>query len=162
MTGPDAATPLPGALAEMREDFHAIPPGERLTLLLEFANELPELPARYADHPDLLERVLECQSPVFLFVEVDEAQRVRMFATAPPEAPTTRGFASILQQGIEGIAASELLELADDMPFSLGLTELVSPLRLRGMVGMLARAKRQVRERLAERGERATEGGDAA
>lgn len=155
MSSNESSPVLPAALAEIRDDFHAIPDSERLTLLLEFANELPELPARYADHPDLLERVLECQSPVYLFVEVDEADRVHMFATAPPEAPTTRGFASILQQGIEGIPVDELLAVGDDMPFTLGLTELVSPLRLRGMVGMLGRAKRQARERLIERESRA-------
>ncbi len=44
---------------------------DRLQLLLEFSNELPELPERYADHPDLFERVEECQSPVFIFVEVE-------------------------------------------------------------------------------------------
>lgn len=145
------ANRFPGALEEIRDDFHAIPPSDRLTMLLEFANELPELPERYAEHPDLLERVLECQSPVYLFLELDEDDRVHLFATAPPEAPTTRGFASILQQGIEGIHVDELLEMPDDMPFGLGLTELVSPLRLRGMVGMLGRTKRQARERLLAR-----------
>ncbi|MGO2111242.1 MAG: SufE family protein [Pseudoclavibacter sp.] len=142
---------MPAALAEIRDDFHALPSSERLTLLLEFANELPDLPAKYADHPDLLERVLECQSPVFLFVEVDDADIVHVFATAPAEAPTTRGFASILQQGVEGIHVETLRAIDSDMPFSLGLTELVSPLRLRGMVGMLARAKRQAQLRLDER-----------
>jgi len=72
-----------------------------------------------------------------------------VFATAPPEAPTTRGFASILVQGIEGLSASQVLELADDYPSMLGLTAAVSPLRIRGMTAMLARIKRQVRERTA-------------
>ena len=144
-------TSLPAALAEIQEDFLDLPERERLTLLLEFANELPELPERYAEHPDLFERVLECQSPVYLFMEVDDEDRVHLFATAPAEAPTTRGFASILQQGIEGITADELAALDADFPFQLGLTDLVSPLRLRGMVGMLGRAKRQTVERLAER-----------
>lgn len=142
---------VPAALAEIRDDFHAIPASERLTLLLELANELKELPERYAEHPDLMEPVLECQSPVTLFVELDEHDAVHLHATAPREAPTTRGFASILQQGVEGVAADDVLAIDDDMPFTLGLTELVSPLRLRGMVGMLTRAKRQVHRRRAER-----------
>jgi cysteine desulfuration protein SufE len=37
----------------------------------------------------------------------------------------------------------------DDFPGMLGLTEAVSMLRIRGMTGMLARIKRQVRERIA-------------
>lgn len=140
---------LPDQLAEIRDDFLGLEVRDRLQLLLEFSNELPGLPDRYADHPDLLERVEECQSPVFIFVEVDDERRVHMFATAPKEAPTTRGFASILAQGLSGLDVDEMLEIPDDFPQTLGLTEAVSPLRIRGMTGMLARAKRQVRERLA-------------
>ncbi|TIH33046.1 SufE family protein [Subtercola vilae] len=121
---------------------------ERLQLLLEFSNELPELPPRYAEHPDLFERVVECQSPVFIFVEVGDDNVVQLFATAPAESPTTRGFASILAQGLGGLTADEVLAVPDDFPQMLGLSQAVSPLRLRGMSAMLGRTKRQVRERM--------------
>ncbi len=107
---------LPETLAQIRADFHELEIRERLQLLLEFANELPELPARYAEHPDLLERVDECQSPVFIFVEVDDHDIVHLFATAPKEAPTTRGFASILVQGLAGLTVQEVLDIPDDFP----------------------------------------------
>ena len=142
------ATTLPARLAETRDDFLSLGVRDRLQLLLEFSNELPELPERYADHPDLFERVEECQSPVFIFVEVLEG-RVHLFATAPAESPTTRGFASILVQGLDGLMADEVLDVPADYPQSLGLGEAVSPLRVRGMTGMLGRIKRQVRERIA-------------
>lgn len=142
-------TDLPEQLAEIRDDFLGLAVKERLQLLLEFSNELPALPERYADHPDLFERVEECQSPVFIFVEVDDANIVHVFAMAPKEAPTTRGFASILGQGLAGLSADEVLAVADDFPQGLGLTEAVSPLRIRGMTAMLARIKRQVREKLS-------------
>lgn len=142
------ATALPPRLTETRDDFLALGVPDRLQLLLEFSNELPELPERYADHPDLLERVLECQSPVFIFVEVVDG-RAHLFATAPAESPTTRGFASILVQGIDGLTTDEVLAIPDDYPQTLGLGEAVSPLRVRGMTGMLGRVKRQVRARLA-------------
>ena len=143
----DAMT-LPAKLAETREDFLALGVKDRLQLLLEFSNELPALPERYAEHPDLLERVEECQSPVFMFVEVDHGI-VHLYATAPAESPTTRGFASILAQGLEGLTVQEVLDIPADYPQSLGLAEAVSPLRVRGMTGMLARTKRQLRERIA-------------
>src|SRR3978361_590605 len=133
---------LPDNLAQIREDFHELELRDRLQLLLEFSNELPELPERYADHPDLLERVEECQSPVFMFVEVDEAGIVHLFVTAPKEAPTTRGFASILVQGLAGLTVDEVLAIPDDFPQDLGLTEAVSPLRVRGMTALLGREKR--------------------
>ena len=138
---------LPAHLAEIREEFLALELRDRLQLLLEFSNELPDLPERYVGHPDLLERVEECQSPVFIFVEVVEG-RVAMHATAPREAPTTRGFASILAQGLSGLTVDEVLrDVPDDYPQTIGLAQAVSPLRLRGMTALLGRAKRQLREK---------------
>ena len=138
---------LPDSLVQIREDFRELERSDRLVLLLEFANELPALPPRYAEHPDLLERVVECQSPVFIFVEVDDKHLVHLHATAPKEAPTTRGFASILVQGLSGLTVDEVLDVPDDFPNTIGLTEAVSLLRIRGMTAMLARAKRQLREK---------------
>ena len=135
---------MPDALADIRDEFLALTQSERLQLLLEFSNELPELPERYQNHPDLFERVVECQSPVFLFVEVDDDDVVHLFVTAPKESPTTRGFASILVQGLAGLTADEVLAVADDYPQTLGLTQAVSPLRLRGMGALLGRTKHQV------------------
>jgi cysteine desulfuration protein SufE len=142
-------TELPQALTEIRDEFLELELPDRLTMLLEFANELPELPERYRDHPDLLERVEECQSPVFIFVEVGDDDIVYLHATAPKEAPTTRGFASILVQGLAGLTSAQVLAVPDDYPQSLGLTKAVSPLRIRGMSALLGRTKRQVRAKLA-------------
>jgi cysteine desulfuration protein SufE len=131
---------------ELIADFNTLSLKDRLQLLLEFSDGLPELPEKYADHPDLLERVEECQSPVFLFVEVASGV-VNVFFTAPKEAPTTRGFAGILQSVLDGSRVNDVLEFDDDFPSKLGLSEAVSPLRLRGMRAMLARVKRQVKEK---------------
>jgi len=133
-------------LQEIAEDFGAVPDRQRLQLLLEFSQELPPLPARYAEHRDLLEQVPECQSPLFLAVEVADDGTVHLFFDAPPEAPTTRGFAGILHAGLDGLGADEVLQTPGEFSGQLGLNDLVSPLRLRGLAAMLARIKRQVRE----------------
>ena len=133
-------------LQEIADDFNAMPGKERLQLLLEFSEELPPLPGRYAADHDLLEPVPECQSPLFLAVEVDPDATVHLFFDAPPEAPTTRGFAGILYAGLDGLPADEVLATPGEFTSQLGLQDLVSPLRLRGMAAMLARIKRQIRE----------------
>lgn len=149
---------LPAQLAEVVEEFAALGEPDRLQLLLEFSRELPALPDRLADHPDLLEPVPECQSPIFLTVEVDPADGgaddaaaaggvVHLFFSAPPEAPTTRGFAGVLHAGLDGLGAQQVLDVPDDLPHRLGLDRAITPLRLRGMSGMLARIKRQVAEK---------------
>jgi cysteine desulfuration protein SufE len=139
-------TQYPLAAQEIVDAFAEVPKSARLELLLEYADALPELPERYRDHPELLERVEECQSPVYLFVEV-EGNKADIFLTAPAEAPTTRGFARILQLALDGQSVEGILSFSDEFIAALNLTELVSPLRIRGMHGMLSRIKRQVAEK---------------
>lgn len=145
MTGMSTSE-VPDTLAEIRDGFLETPEADRLLLLLEYSDELPEVSEEVANHPEMCERVAECQSPVYIYVEVNDGI-VTMHATAPPEAPTTRGFASILVQGITGLTADEVLAIPDDYPQSIGLTKAVSPLRIGGMTGMLMRAKKQVRQK---------------
>jgi len=131
-------------LREIADDFASVGDKDRLQLLLEFSEDLPALPGRYADHRDLLESVPEC-----LAVEVAEDDTVHLFFDAPREAPTTRGFAGILHAGLDGMPADEVLATPAEFTGELGLAHLVSPLRLRGMAAMLARIKNQVREKRA-------------
>jgi cysteine desulfuration protein SufE len=153
MTAGDVTVGLPESLAEIAQDFAALSARDRPTLLRDFSDEPPELPERYEGHAELLERVDECQSPLFLVVEVEGTKdaatsqdaKVHLFFQAPPEAPTTRGFAGILHEGLDGLTVGEVLAVPGDAPYRVGLAEAVSPLRLRGMVAMLSRIKRQVR-----------------
>ena len=141
------AQDLPSQLAELVTEFHEVPEPDKLQLLLEFSRSLPELPARLGEHPEELEQVTECQSPLFLTVELEGTgpqAPVQLFFSAPAEAPTTRGFASILREGLNGLPAEQVLAVPDDLPERFGLTSLVSPLRMRGMSAMLGRIKRQI------------------
>jgi cysteine desulfuration protein SufE len=146
----DTLTPLPETLQEIANDFADLAVPQRLELLLEFSEGLPDLPEQYAGRLGEMEQVHECQSPLFLAVEVGDSpdgvagkRPVHLFFSAPPEAPTTRGFASILHEGLDGLTVEEVLAVPDDAPYRFSLGEAVSPLRLRGMVGMLNRIKRQ-------------------
>jgi len=145
-TQPVSGATLHPRLQEIVDDFRDVPDKDRLQLLLEFSQDLPALPGRYAAHRDRMEPVPECQTPLFLAVEVEPDETVHLFFDAPAESPTTRGFASILQAGLDGLDADEVLATPAEFSSQLGLQDLVSPLRLRGMAAMLARIKRQVRD----------------
>ncbi|WP_319456322.1 MULTISPECIES: SufE family protein [unclassified Mycobacterium] len=134
---------MTGALAEVVSDFAEMQGQDKLALLLEFAGELPPLPADLEEAA--MEPVPECQSPLFLHVDADDREHVRLYFSAPPEAPTTRGFAAILATGLDDHSAEEILAVPDDFYSELGLAALISPLRLRGMAAMLARIKRHLR-----------------
>ena len=134
---------MPAALAEVVSDFQDVQGQDKLALLLEFANALPALPADLEEAA--MEPVPECQSPLFLHVDTADRGKVRLYFSAPAEAPTTRGFAAILAAGLDKQSADDILAVPDDFYSDLGLAALISPLRLRGMSAMLARIKRRLR-----------------
>lgn len=134
---------LPPRLAELAQEFEDVAPTERLQLLMELSTELPELPPHLAR--DSMQRVPECQSPLYLAVEVTDDQQVHLYFDAPPEAPTTRGLAAILHTGLDGAPVATVLSTPDDFSLQFGLAQVVSPLRLHGAAAMLARIKHTVR-----------------
>ncbi len=139
---------IPPKLQRIVDLFADAPRDIKLQALLDYSRRVPPLPPELAEHPELLEKVHECQSPFFLKAEVEPDGTVRMYFDAPPEAPTTRGYAGILAEGLVDATAEEILALPEDFYLGLGLADVVSPLRLRGMGAIVARLKRQVREQV--------------
>lgn len=131
-------------LQEIVDEFAESPKSLRLAILLDYANGLPPVPDRI--DRDALEQVHECQTPFFVATEVADG-RVTLHFDAPPEAPTTRGYAGVLHAGLSGGTVDEVLDTPADFFVGMGLGELISPLRLRGMGAILARVKRQLVER---------------
>jgi cysteine desulfuration protein SufE len=138
--------PLPAKLARTVQLFQGAPKDLKLQALLEYSRKVPPLPEPYASNRDALERVPECATAFFLAVDVvDDA--VHIAFDCPPEAPTTRGFAGILADGLEGATPAEVLAVPDDFYNDMGLAEAISSQRLRGMTAIMGRLKRQVREK---------------
>ena len=133
------AAPLEAIVSELSQADRQ----ERIELLIDFAKSLPPLPDRLAHQKDAAHRVEECQSPVFLFVEM-EGDRVAIHADAPIEAPTVRGFVSILVEGLSGATVEEILKVRGDLIERIGLPEILGMLRVRGLHGVLNRLKAEV------------------
>jgi cysteine desulfuration protein SufE len=140
---------MPTALDTIVADLSGCDRQERIDLLLDFAKSLPPLPERLAAHKDASHRVEECQSPVYLFVEL-AGDRAALYADAPIEAPTVRGFVSLLLEGLGGATVDEILQVPADLVERCGLGEILGMLRVRGLTGVLRRLKAEVtREAIA-------------
>src|SRR5690625_4800280 len=133
---------LPAALQKIVASFQNAPDMLKLPLLLEYAGQLHSVPENLGA---TLEQVHECQTPLFLHAEVGSDGVVQLHFDAPPEAPTTRGFAAIVQQGLAGLSAEEILAVPTTFHTEMGLAELISPLRIRGLEAIITRVKRQLR-----------------
>jgi cysteine desulfuration protein SufE len=138
----------PPALQHIVDLFAAAPREVKLQALLDYSRRIPPLPQHLAGRPDLLEKVDECQSPFFLKAEVATDGAVHIYFDAPAEAPTTRGYAGILTEGLASATAEEILAMPADFYVGLGLADVVTPLRLRGMGAIVTRLQRQIRNQL--------------
>ena len=139
---------MPPKLSEIVDEFSSAPRDVVLEMLLEFSDAVPALPAELAAHEGM-EQVPECQTQFFLRAELQPDRSVRTWFDCPPEAPTTRAFAGILAEGLDGATADEILAVPDDLYARMGLGQAISPLRIRGGTAILARLKRQIREQSA-------------
>jgi cysteine desulfuration protein SufE len=140
---------MPPNLARIVELFAGAPKDLRVEALLEYSRKVPSLPPHLEGQRGAMEQVEECQTPFFLSTELDEDCRMTAWFDCPPEAPTTRGFAGILSEGLNGATAQEVLDVPNDFYTQMGLAEAISSLRLRGMGAILGHLKRQVRQQAA-------------
>lgn len=145
---------VPPSLAKVVQRFERAPRELRVQALLQYAGKVPPLPPELLEDRSELEKVDECQTPFFLATRVDDDGSVHLFFDAPVESPTVRGFAGILYEGLEGAQVRDVLEVPPDFYASMGLGEVVSPLRLRGMSAILTRLQRQVAEATGANGGR--------
>jgi cysteine desulfuration protein SufE len=125
-------------------EFAELEPRERLELLLEFAEKLAPLPPQYQAERDAgLNRVAECQTPVFLWVRCDDGQ-VAIDADVAPEAPTVKGFVSLLVDIFSGAAPQDCLAVDANVVQRFGLTESLGMVRMRGLSAIAHHMRRKI------------------
>jgi cysteine desulfuration protein SufE len=124
--------------------FKAADRQTRLQTLLDYSNKLPPLPARFEAEKKLgHNRVEECQTTVYLYVELDQG-RVHIHADVPRESPTVRGFVSLLARTLEGASPEDVAQLPMDLLDQLGLSETLGMTRTQGLTAILHRIKSSV------------------
>lgn len=138
---------LPAPLRTVVDEFRSSTPRERLELLLEYSQDLPDLPDDIAAKRDEMEQVHECQTPVFLATELEDG-KVHFHLDIPEESPTVRGYAAVVAEGLNGLSPQEILDTPEDVYMLLGLHEAITPQRLRGLHALLVYMKRQIKQQL--------------
>ncbi|REK18825.1 MAG: SufE family protein [Planctomycetota bacterium] len=129
---------------DLAAEFAELEPRERLELLLEFSEKLPPLPPEFAEQRDQqLGRVQECQTPVYLWTDLVDG-RVRIVADVAPEAPTVKGFVSILVELFSGVSPDEVLTAPGDLVQRFGLVDALGMVRMRGLQAIAHHIRRKV------------------
>jgi cysteine desulfuration protein SufE len=131
---------LPPRLQEIVEDFEFLEGQEKLEYLLELSEGLAPLPERVLEERVNMDEVHECMTPVFIFPEHDE-EGFHFYLDIPREAPTVRGFGTILQQGLDGATAEQITAVPGEFYLQMGLQNVLSGQRLNGIGAILAHMK---------------------
>ena len=133
---------LPEKLQTIIDDFAALERQEKLEYLMELSEQLPPLPDWLLARRDEMDVVHECMTTVFVHATKDGDGRLTFYLDVPPESPTVRGYATILQEGLAGVTLPELLAVPTEFYLGMGLQQVLSGQRLTGIGAILAHMKR--------------------
>ena len=131
---------LPERLAEIVEDFSLCVGQEKLEYLLEFAEKLPPVPDTIDTSESAGDAVHECMSPVVIYPEWQDG-KIFFHFDIPEEAPTVRGYASLLQEGIGWTTPEDLEKIPLEFYLGMGLQQVLTGQRLNGVTAVLAHMK---------------------
>ncbi len=137
----------PEPLQRLIDLFAASPKAVKIQAMVDYSNRLADPPASLANS-ETLQQVHECQTPFFVATELAPGGRVLLHFDVPRESPTMRGFAGILADGLRAATAQQILDLSPTFYVEMGLEDVVSPLRLRGMAAIVATIQAQLRRAL--------------
>lgn len=122
--------------------FQAVDKELRLESLLAASARLPDVPDRLtADRDRESSRVVECQTPVFLWFERGDGDTLRLHADVPRESPTVRGFVSLLVTALDGAPLREAAELPADLLHLMRLDETLGMMRSQGLGAVVRRIR---------------------
>jgi cysteine desulfuration protein SufE len=133
--------PIPEKLQEIVDNFSMASREEKVEMLIQYAESLPDLPERLRGERDKMDPVPECMTPVFLHSEKQTDGGMAFYFDIPPQSPTVRGLAAILANGLNGAKPEEVIAVPADFYAPMNLQEAISFQRLNGFQGVLAHMK---------------------
>lgn len=125
----------------------------RVQLLLDYAKRLPPLPPEFEARREAGEnRVPECMSPVHMWMSLGEAASggddgsFRLHIHVGEEAPTIKGFLSILVAAYDGADPRDVGSMPANLVERLGLTGVIRMNRMIGLDAIMGRIRRGAAE----------------
>lgn len=133
---------LPKKLQTIVEDFQVLEGQEKLEYLLELSERLPSLPGWLMAQRDSMDIVHECMTTVFVYAQQEPDRRIQFYMDVPAEAPTVRGYATLLQEGLSGETIDTIAAVPTEFYLQMGLQQVLSGQRLNGIGAILEHMKR--------------------
>jgi cysteine desulfuration protein SufE len=145
----DMSEDLPERLAEIVEDFSFVEGQEKLLYLLQFAENMPPLPDWVEAKKEEMDQVHECMTPVFIYAHEDDG-RLTYYFDVPKEAPTVRGYAGIMHEGVQNVTLEVVLKIPHEFYLDMALQNGSTGQRLNGVSAILAHMKKLASKQLCQ------------
>lgn len=123
---------------------------------MDYSYKLPPLPEELKAVKNAgLNKVHECQTPVYLFSALKNG-KIEIFTHVAEEAPTVKGLVSILIEGLNGESPETARQIPVDLLMKLGVSKRIGMLRLQGLSAIVHRIKNEIAQAAAndEQGKR--------
>ena len=131
----------PPALQEVIDEFTEIEDAmERLEILMDFADEVDELPGEEWSEEN---RVKGCQSIAHVAIEQRDGT---IWMRAAADAKMVQGLMGILTIAVNGETAEQVLELTPDFVVEMGILNTLTPSRSNGFRTMFDMIQKTVKE----------------
>ena len=131
----------PVAIQELIEEFQDIDEQfERLEVLMEFSEEVEELPVESWNNHNL---VKGCQSIAHIEIEMVEG---KVWMKAAADAKMVQGLQGILSIAVNGSTPEEVLELTPEFAEEAGILNSLTPSRSNGFRTMFDMVQKRVKE----------------
>lgn len=137
----EAQNQIPTRLSEIIEDFQYVEGREKIELLVEYSEKLPSLPDHLRNEHEIMDRVEECMTPVYVKAETKDG-KMHFYFDVPRESPTVRGYAAILGEGLNDATPEQVLNVPNGFFLEMGLDKVLTGQRLNGISAILAHMKR--------------------
>lgn len=131
-----ASHPLPPQLAHIVAEMQRLDQKGKFERLLDYADQLPPLPAHIASHHDAMRQVDACITPIFVQAELRQG-RVQFYLDVSPNTPTMRGYSSLLLSAINDQPPAVILAIPHDIHIQMGLSHVLAPQRLNEVAHVL-------------------------
>jgi cysteine desulfuration protein SufE len=139
---PSETADYPHKLKELIRLFDGLTRQERMELLLEFADRLPEVPQRLGQDTSQRQPVHECMTPTWIYVE-PEGESARIYVEVAEEAPSIRAVATLIIEGCQGAPREQILAVSVDLAVQVFGPEMVGQRRY-GLAGLISSIKQAV------------------
>lgn len=134
---------IPARLQDFLDNLAMFPDrADRIQILIETAKRFEPVASDVAERPfDERHRVPGCESEAFVWVNRDEAGRVRLdYAVENPQGISAMALATILKENLDGSTVAEVQAVPDDIVTTIFGRELSMGKNL-GLVGVLQATK---------------------